>query len=540
MEIPVLDEASYGLQDGYGEALKKTKEKDLKVVIDTTNEIIVMAAVVLDEKARKKYINLSPDLFLGPAHMEMWTCLQELFRRGLDYSPETVRTIAGDAFDHKVLDEHIRSRDGLVANLPYHVQCLRFDKMRNDVVKGPLPLFMDALKDPQAEPERLNSLLSQVRSCFDGASSQYIQSGRSVVAEHATVLRERRLGVALYPFGIKALDEYCVGDVATRRLKHKDGSIEEYKIELYDVDSKKGKPRMVPGMAPGLTTAITGLSGSGKSVITANVIANVVKRKRKVLWGAWEMPTGDSLEMAGVIEAGYSRTDFQTGQYGEEDEQDLLGTMNNLADYIDFFTLPEIKSKGDKFEKFNDRTMESIHQAVAESGCYLFVADVFKYALTEQRPEDESRAIKYMGKIAKKCKCHILLVHHMNLKELEGRQDKRPTRETVMGSSGWINDVDNVLACHNPFLFGGESEFNDKFEVHVLKQRYGIWPQAIEFDWDAEYGAITGGRTIRIASIGDEAEGRVDARFLDLNPKPTPKGGGRAAKPSYRKRERAA
>lgn len=497
--------------------MKKQKEKEnVKVVIDTTNEIIVIAAVVNDERARKKYINLAPDLFLGPAHMEMWTCLQELFRRGLDYSPATVKNIAGDAFEHGKLDEYVRSREGIAANLEYHVDCLRFDKMRNDVAKGPLPLFIDALRDSKTEPEKLHGLMNQMQTCFEGASSKYIRSGRSVVAEHARVLRERRLGVAMVPFGIKALDEYCKGDFAIRKVKGEDGRIVEVRHELYDEKEKKGRPRMVPGMAPGLITAVTGLSGSGKSVITASMIAQIVKRKRKVLWGAWEMPTGDSMELAGVIEAGFSRTDFQVGEFVEEDEDELIEVMNNLGDYVDFFELPEIESKGDKFERFNNRTLSLIHQAVAESGCDLFVADVFKYALTELRPEDEAQAIKKMGKIAKKCKCHILLVHHMNLKELEGRADKRPTRETVMGSSGWINDVDNLLACHNPFLFGGNSDVNDKFEVHILKQRYGIWPQTVEFEWDPEYGMIKGGRTIKIAKIGEETV----TGFLDDDPKP--------------------
>ena len=30
----------------------------------------------------------------------------------------------------------------------------------------------------------------------------------------------------------------------------------------------------------------------------------------------------------------------------------------------------------------------------------------------------------------------------------------------------------------------------------VLKQRWGIWPQAIEFEWNADKGQISGGTTV--------------------------------------------
>ncbi len=486
---------------------KGGKEKDkVTIPIDTTNELIMLAAVINDEKARRKYINLSPDLFLGPGHMEMWTCLQEIFRRDLDYSPEVVKSIAGDAFDHKTLDEYARSREGIVSNLAHHAERLRYEKMRHEAAIGVVPLFIDALRNPQTEPEDLKSLINQLQQTFIGGGSKYIQSGRSVVAELKQELKGRREGTAICSFGIDALDNYCQGDTVKIKV---DG-------DWVDKDVS-GLPRMVPGLAPGLITALTGLSGSGKSVFSARLIKEQVKNKKRILWGAWEMPKVNSMEMVGTISGGFSRTEFMSGRFNEDDEDELIEILNERSDYIDFFSLPDIRPKGDKFERFNDKNLDAIHQAIAESGCDIFIADIFKYALHEMKPEEESRAIKRMGYIAKKEKCHVILVHHLNLKELEGREDKRPTRDAVMGSSGWINDVDNALSFHNPYLFGKDCEINNKFEIHILKQRYGIWPQAIEFEWDADTGWFENGKTISVARAGEEEK---ITQFLDDDPRP--------------------
>ena len=73
-----------------------------------------------------------------------------------------------------------------------------------------------------------------------------------------------------------------------------------------------------------------------------------------------------------------------------------------------------------------------------------------------------------------------------------------------MGTSGWINNVDTVIAVHNPGLF--EQMDDPKIEFHILKQRFGRWPQVVSCDWDPEYGEIGDGKTVVIAASPDKDE----------------------------------
>jgi hypothetical protein len=493
---------------------KEKKSEVVKVAIDPVNEAVMLAAVIVDEQARQRYANLPSDYFFGAGHPEMWAGVQEMFRRGLDYSVETMQSIAGGAFDVQVLDEYVRARPSAPANLAHHVKCLRWDKTRAEAARGVVPLFIEALRDPVADPDRVKSLARQIGQSFTGHGDlRYLRDSHSVVTEHAHELRARRAGRAVYPFGIRALDFYGSGDKRTRKI---DGVEVEQSLE--------GHARMVPGLAPGLTTAVTGLSGSGKTTLTAQFVLAQAELGKKVLWGAWEQMPGMSLELVALQSLGISRTDFMSGRFTEDDERTVLEEMERLGQYIKFFELPFGRARGDKGEHLNDRNLDLIHQYVAESQCQLFIADVFRYALHEQRPDEESMAIKRMNAIGKEQRCHIMLINHLSLKDVERRDDKRPTRDVVMGSSGWINDTDNVIATH---LRGSyESVPNDKIEIHILKQRYGTWPQVVECEWDPEYGHVGEGQTIELAKPGER--GVLD-EFLDergaRHEKPRTKGG---------------
>src|SRR5262249_23574089 len=121
--------------------------------------------------------------------------------------------------------------------------------------------------------------------------------------------------------------------------------------------------------------------------------------------------------------------------------------------------------------------------------------------------------------IAKATRTHHVLVHHLRGKDVEQRQDKRPTREAIKGSGAWVDVPDTIIGVHRPALW--KSGPDDKLEPVVLKQRYGKWPLAVEFDHDPATGIISGGRTIEYEQPGER--GPMDS-FLD---EPTKKGGRR-------------
>lgn len=470
---------------------KKPSESVVKIAVDTTNEVVIITAVITDEKSRKRYLNIPSDYFHGPAHAEIWTALQELYRRGLEYNPETMRTLAGDKFDVAVLTDYLAARPDAPVNLKHHVDNLRWDKARVELARGSLPTLIDLVRSSTADREAVMSACKQVGDALKGASDlRYLRSCKAIAREHEYELTARREGRAIYPYGIPGLDLWGPEDVEQRPGK--------------EVKPLNGKSRLIPGVAPGLVTVITGLSGSGKTTVTARMINEQIERKRKVLWGAWEQMPGMSLELIAMMNLGLSRTEIMTGQFTVEDQADLKAEMDRLDPWLEFFELPFGRERGEKGEYFNDRNLDLIHQYIAESGAEVFVGDVFKYALREVRPDEEDFALKRMRAIGMETKCHMFLIQHLSLKEVERRADKRPTRDALMGSTGWINVGDTVIGIHARHLF--ESVPAEKIEFHILKQRFGRWPLTVECDWDGEYGAIEGGRTMQLALPGERGE----------------------------------
>ena len=54
----------------------------LRIPHDVVNEVVLLAAVIVDETAAKKYLPAIPsDNFYGSGHAAAWTVLQEIQRR---------------------------------------------------------------------------------------------------------------------------------------------------------------------------------------------------------------------------------------------------------------------------------------------------------------------------------------------------------------------------------------------------------------------------------------------------------------------------
>ena len=59
-----------------------------------------------------------------------------------------------------------------------------------------------------------------------------------------------------------------------------------------------------------------------------------------------------------------------------------------------------------------------------------------------------------------------------------------------------------TAGVHRPALW--KSMDDNVLELDVLKQRYGKWPLAVEFDWDPEFGSLDKGRSIAYEKPGTE------------------------------------
>ncbi len=469
------------------------KVESVKIPVDAVNEVVLIAAAIVllgsDVDAAAKLLRIPSDSFFGKGHSEAWAALQELSRLGLAYDPATVRQVSSGQVDTDLLDGYVRERPALPPNLNHHVERVKWDRARIEVVRGPLTAFMEALKDGGAEPSKVRALARNIGNAFDGfGDKRFLRDPQALVREHSQELTERREGIAVYPYGIPALDFYGPGDTRTRL------GVEE---------SIDGKPRLVPGAYPRDITLLTATSGGGKTTVAACIALAQAKLGRRVLHGAWEVGPGRTLELMAAISLGYPRSDLMTGEYSKEEQSELEAEMERISEFVRFFDLPFGRNRGEKQQ--NDRNLDLIQEHVALSGCDVFIADLFHMSMVEHGYGLESNALYRMKAITVEERCHTILLHQTNSKKADALDDQRPTRELLKGDGAWIEVSDTIIGCHIPGL--SKQVPRDRIEFPILKQRYGVWPQLVECEFDADYATIGAGRTIPYARNENDGDG---------------------------------
>jgi energy-coupling factor transporter ATP-binding protein EcfA2 len=466
---------------------RKLHEKAATVPHNPVNEMVVIATALVSPTERKKLVRLfTSDFFYAPGHSHIWNVIEELDRKNLNYDPATIEQLSNDEVDTNYLDDLIRERPEVSPNLRHHIDQMYLDRERMTLV----PVFnelLDGLHEPTTDREELRRQCRRMANWFDGSgTSRFLRSAEDVQIEmerelDADIARHRD-GCGIYPYGIEGLDYL-----------------------------PNGKPRVVPGAAPGGSTLVVGASGSGKTTVANQMVLSFTEQKRVTLHGGWEVKEARNLRMFAGFSLGLSRTKIWTGDLTDEEAAEVKAEARRIwnGDHplLKFMVRPFDRetSKSQKKERRygNDYNLDSIHEHIEASGADVAIFDLFHKALVEMKPDDEKRALDRIQGIAEATKCHIVLLHHVNKEDMEKSPGHLPTRKAIKGSSAWLDSVDTVLATHSPAMW--KRIPNDKLEILILKQRYAMGRDnyRIEFDYDADTGLIRNGREVD-AGFDDE------------------------------------
>jgi DnaB-like helicase C terminal domain/DnaB-like helicase N terminal domain len=465
----------------------RKKQETIEIPHRPLNEQVAIAAACADPQARAMLARLlpRPDFFLVPEHRPVWAATLEMERRRLSFDLMTLQQLGGDQVNGEYVAKLLALRPGVPdeANLKHHVAAIHWDRQRAMAVQGPVGALIEALRNPAEAPERVRALARHVSEVFGGAgSATHLRGAAELVEAMMGEVRRRVDGHACYPFGIRGLDYYEEG---ARSPNGKDIG---------------GRHRLLPGAAPGQVTVVTAVSGAGKSVFTAHLALGFYRQGLKVLYGGWEPGSEMSVEMLACLDLGWNKTDVMEGMLAPEDLVELEERAHEIVKLVTFMDNPFGRLRGDK--PSNERNLDLVQQHIEDSGCKVFFADLWDRCLVDDDPSDEKRALWRQHAIAEQTKTHNVLLVQQRLKDVEKREDKRPTREAIMGSSQWVQMADTILAVHRPALFKRIDD--SKLEVIVWKQRYGRWPQVVEFDWDPEFGSVDGGRSLEFEHIGEQ------------------------------------
>lgn len=464
---------------------KQTKPKTqddrnrINIPLDTAHEDALIAACCVSRELRQKYTKLYPaDWFFGePDYARIWSVLGEISRRELEYDPMTVRKIAPDV-DLDFLDKLVRARPEVPPNIQQFASDLEYERTRVETARGPLAALVDEVKKKAGNRERIRALAEQVRDGFDrGGDKRFLSDPNELLRRWKQSLRDRQKGQSCWDYGVPGLD----------------------------VDLETNVRRTTPGAAPGQVTLVVGLSGGGKSTGTNQVCVAQALAGRRVLNGAFEMGDQDTLELCATLHLGEDRGKVTLGEYDDTEREELERAGEECLSRIRFMRNPFGIEPG-KWGK-NQRNLDLLHRYLADGGYDVAIFDLFSYAVEEPDPAEETIALRRIQSIAQSTRTHVILVHQLTLKDVEKRSDKRPTRESIKGSSGWVEVPDTIFGIHRAAIWKDVPD--DKVEWICLKQRRGTWPWCVEFDYDPKVGLALNGRTVKYIRPGEASD--VDA-----------------------------
>ena len=447
---------------------------------DVTNEMIVIAACLVDADIRDRYVpKESADRFIDPDHSLIWTGMKKVLQRKQGFDLQLLHAEVTGKVRLKYLKDLQDRYPAAPVAIGKHISALHWDSTRARATTDAIPDFLRALKDNTESPATVQALAERVARALSVKLDRSFMSDPRAIAAQARVEMEKRRDVACYEYGIEELDYF-----------------------------PDGTHRCIPGAAPTKITNITGVSGSGKSVLAAFIGLQQARMGRRVLYGAWEMGAEDTLEMMANISlqsqpiAGLtgSRYASATGALDEDMLDSLEERMRKIAQYVRFFD-PPFHDEPDR-EYTNSDALAELHRMIVDSGCEVIVYDLFERCLPDGAPGPERRALFKLQSMHKATNTHGIIVSQQKLKEVEGRADKRPTRNTILGSQAWVDISDTIIGVHRPALWKPIPD--DVIELLLLKQRFGKWPLAIQFAWDGDLMTITKGADVDFEHPGDK------------------------------------
>lgn len=438
----------------------------LNISYDASNEQVIIVAACFDADIRKGLTQrIRPEVFVIDKHRAIWDALRELSRKDLDYDPMTVHQISGGKADVEYLKQLCASTTAIPPNLSHHTRLLLWDRARVDCASGPLTDFLKLFKDPLTQASRLKSACKAVYLALDSSSIEHKALDPQILKDASNALLEA-MRKASWPYNMPGLDLY-----------------------------ENGYRRLNPGAQPGMTTIVTAVSGSGKSLFMMHLAlaqgpgfrrAGIKGLGRKVLYGAWEMPPDMVLNLMACLSLGIERDKMFAGMLSEDEHRWLDAEKDYIQGWIKFKDQPKVKAGPTQ----NQLAMDSIYGTVADNAIEVGFFDLWERAFSFRSEAEEREFLIKQQELGKELHIHQILAAQQRLKvvEMQQGQDKLPSRGTTKGSSAWVDIADTMVAPNMPALW--KNVPNDTFELAILKQRYGKWPLMTAAPYDETTGFI--------------------------------------------------
>ncbi|MCL2637475.1 MAG: replicative DNA helicase [Oscillospiraceae bacterium] len=221
------------------------------------------------------------------------------------------------------------------------------------------------------------------------------------------------------------------------------------------------------GFAPADLIIVAGRPGTGKTTFAINVAVKVAKkyRDKKVAVFSFEMSRHQLVERILASEARITTDQMRKGEIdrnGWKNISDATDFLSALDVYID--DTPNV-SVGEMKAKL--RRLKGVSVVVID---YLQLMSLNRRDMNRNAEISEiTRNLKIM---AKELELTVILASQLS-RESAKRQDKRPTLVDLRDSGAIEQDADIVLMLHRESMFDPETEFPNRCECIIEKNRRG-------------------------------------------------------------------
>jgi len=167
---------------------------------------------------------------------------------------------------------------------------------------------------------------------------------------------------------------------------------------------------------------------------------------------------------------------------------------------------PDSVTRGNKWD-VNDRVLDWVESELDKWDRDIIYWDLFEKRFVDVSPQAQTNALNRVQRMVKpdRLNIHMVMLHQLNLKEVERREDQRPTRDALKGSTAYVDVPDLVLGLYRPAVYDPGVQDNI-IEIICLKQRKGPWPWKVICKWQGKYTRITGGRQGKLVMTKDERD----------------------------------
>ena|GEM_PF-2611250 len=453
------------------------------VEFDLANERVVLATMAKDPAARRRLsFELEERDFGDPKHRVSFRSMRAMARGGLEWSEDTFSELAagadfgGFSYVRALLDEYEPQ-----VNLDYHVERLRLDAAKFELLSEILPAASQACQDPEATATDLSQHARRAMVRVENVGQRFTRRGPELRDVYYSELRMRRL-VGGVPEGT------MFGPVFDRALTR--------------------------GFTDGTLSLVVGRPGHGKSTWLANYLRARRKAGKRTYVCGWEMKDVDYLDMMVAAETGIPAADLALRVDGFSPAE-----RRSVGEAVEYFTDSDfIAVERNPFTRLrkpenrwstNERNLDYLEGVVQqECGRYpLFAVDVIGKMLADRRPDAIAEALVRIREMGQGYGVHFMLLHHLNRDAAQGR----PTLEGIKGSGGFEEEADIIIALDRPILRaspGRRRKISDVMDVWLLKQRRGPAPVCTRYKFEGSHYLLSGEVEVDLAMLEKEEEGQ--------------------------------